>query len=118
MSLIGCEKNTSQKEVEENINFEMNPSFSSISSSTTYDFKVTLKSKMPLGGVIIDIIAIDEGSGTPILPQALGITSITSVSNLSVLNLPRQKWVETTVKVTSKQTATNSATAKFRVIYK
>lgn len=117
-SFAGCKKAAVQPVKEENIVFDVNTALSSISTSTTFAFQVTLKSKMPANGIRIDVTAIDESSGTAILPQATGITSTNVLNNVSVQNLPRQKWVEAMVKVTSISTSTNSASSRFRVIYK
>lgn len=118
--LASCGKTstTPQPPAEENIVFETNAGQNVTSPSGNFDFQVTLKSKMPAKGIRIEVSAIDEVAQTAILPQNSGITSTTAVTSASVQNLPRQKWVEATVKVTSLSTATNTASGKFRVIYK
>lgn len=114
-----CKKaSTPSAPKEENIVFETNAGSNAISTSGTFDFQVILKSKMPTNGIRIEVTANEEATGTSVTPQASGITTTTTSTNVSVQNLPRQKWVEATVKVTSISTSTNTASSKLRVIYK
>lgn len=114
-----CKKSTTTPVVkEENIVFETNAGLNAISTSGTFAFQVTLKSKMPTGGIKIEVSAIEEAGGAAVTPQPNPITSSTAVTDYSVQNLARQKWVVATVKVSSVTTPTNSSSQTFRVIYK
>lgn len=112
--LFSCKK----KEIEEIIVFETTAGSNTISTSGNYSFQITLKSKMPSNGIRIEVSAIEEVSGTSISPQMTPLNTSTAVNSVSVQNLPRQKWAEATVRVTSLTSSTNTASTKFRVIYK
>jgi uncharacterized protein YcfL len=116
--LTACSKKNSKPEPEQNIVFDINTSSAVIHSNSSYSFQVTLKSKMPVSGIKVEVSAVQEVAGTAVSPQPAAITSTTSATTASVQNLPQQKWVVATVRVSSATTATNTATQTFRVIYK
>lgn len=122
LTFFSCKKKTTPTPTptptEENIAFDLNTGATVNHTASNFDFQVTLRSKMPTKGIKIDVTASEEATGTAVTPQPSAINSSTSVTNASVQNLPRQKWVITTVKVTSLSTATNSATQTFKVVYK
>jgi hypothetical protein len=116
--LTACSKKNSKPEPEQNIVFDINTSSAVIHSNSSYSFQVTLKSKMPVSGIKVEVSAVQEVAGTAVSPQPAAITSTTSVTTASVQNLPQQKWVVANVRVSSATTATNTAMQTFRVIYK
>ena len=111
-----CEK--TKVEVEENISFELNAASAVINNGNTYDVKLTMKSKVPSWGVRVEATATEEAGGATVGPQAPATTLTLTTTNLSIQNLPRQKWVVVQVNVSSTKTTTNSSTQSFRIIYK
>lgn len=122
VGIVSCGKKSTPTPIptptEENIAFDLNTGATVNHTASNFDFQVTLRSKMPTKGIKIEVTASEEATGTAVTPQPSAINSSTSVTSASVQNLPRQKWVVTTVKVTSLSTGTNSATQTFKVIYK
>lgn len=118
LTLGACSKKASGPEPEENIAFDLNTSSAVIHSSSSYSFQVTLRSKLPAAGIKIEVSAVQEVAGTTVSSQPAVITSTTTVTTAVVQNLPQQKWVVATVRVSSAATATNTATQTFRVVYK
>lgn len=116
--LLGCGKKPPAPEVEENVVFELNASQAAISTNSNYDFKLTMRSKLPKAGIRIELSATEEAGGAAVTPQPAPVTTTAATADLSVQNLPRQKWVIATVKVTSVSTSTNTSTQTFRVVYK
>lgn len=112
---MSCEKN--EIEAEENIVFETNATSTIIHSGSSFDLKVTIKSKLPSTGLILEVNASDEASGTAIFQSGSLNVSTTTLNSL-IQNLPRQKWVVVRVKVKSTKTTTNAAEQSFRIIYK
>lgn len=113
--LVGCKKN--KIEVEENVVFETNASAAIINTASTFDLKVTIKSKIPSQGLKIAVTSIEEASGIAVV-QPAPITIFTSTGNITLQNLPRQKWVSVTVNVSSIRTISNAASQTFKIIYK
>ena len=115
---FGCGKKAPVPDVEENIVFDVNASQAVISSSSSYDFKVTIKSKLPKAGIRIEVSATEEAGGASVSPQPAPVNSTAAITDCVVQNLPRQKWVIVNVKITSLTTSTNTSTQTFRVVYK
>ena len=115
---LGCGKKTPVPDIEENIEFDLNATQAVISISSSYDFKVTIKSKLPKGGIRIEVSATEESGGALVSPQLAPFTSTNPIIDCTVQNLPRQKWVIVNVKITSITTSTNTSTQTFRVVYK
>jgi len=122
--LSSCKKNdnagsTVVSPTEPSIIFEIDASAANLSPSSIFDFNVKLTSSMPTAqGIKIDITAVEEVSGLSVSPQNPTTTSKNPNIALSVINLPRQKWVAVTVKVASVATMTNNASKTFSVVYK
>ena len=115
IGFLSCEKN--ETEVEENVVFETNATSTIIHSGSSFDLKVTIKSKLPSSGLILEVNATDEVSGATIF-QSGALNVSTTTLNSMIQNLPRQKWVVVRVKVKSTKTTTNVAEQTFRIIYK
>ena len=105
---LSCGKKESTPVIEENIQFDLNVSQAAISMGSTYNFRATLRSKLPRSGVRIEVSAVEESGGAAVTPQPAPITATTATADLTLQNLPRQKWVIATVRVTSANTATNT----------
>jgi hypothetical protein len=120
--LIGCSKGdggSTTPPTEPNITFDVDASSANINPGSTFNFNVKLTSAMPSSqGIKIDISASEEVTGNSVSPQNPTTTSTSATTPVSVINLPQQKWVVTTVKVSSVATPTNNATKTFRVVYK
>ena len=112
-----CKKETNTK-AEESLIFEMSAGTTAISTKANYDFEVVMRSAVPAQGVRIDVSAVEEIGGSVVSPQSPSIIVTGTNTNASVLNLPRQRWVVATVKLTSVKTLTNTTTQSFRVIFK
>lgn len=115
IGFLSCEKN--ETEVEENVVFETNATSTIIHSGSSFDLKVTIKSKLPSSGLILEVNAADEVSGATIF-QSGALNVSTTTLNSMIQNLPRQKWVVVRVKVKSTKTTTNVVEQTFRIIYK
>ena len=103
---------------EDNIAFTVDAANSNISPGSSFSFNVKLTSAMPAQGIKIEITAIDDVSGSSITPQNAAVSSSSTTTSVSIINLPQQKWVDVTVKVSSVATPTNYATQQFKVVYK
>lgn len=114
--LIGCKKNA--VEVEENIAFDISAASTVINPASSFDIKITMKSKVPSWGLKAEVSASEDVGGAAVSPQPSPLTFMTSTTTVSVQNLPRQKWVTVQVKVSSTKSTTNSAVQSFKIIYK
>ena len=103
---------------EDKISFTIDATNGAFSAAANYPFKLQLKSKMPPGGIKIEILANQEASGPAVTPQTPAFTTKDTLVNTAVSNLPRQLWVVTKVRVSSVTTTTNKDSATFRVIFK
>jgi hypothetical protein len=115
LTVLACKKN--KIEVEEKILFETNAASTNINSGSTFDLKITIKSKIPSNGLSIEVNASEENGGASII-QPGPISLVVSSANFMVQNLPRQKWVVVNVKVKSIRDPLNFAEQSFRIIYK
>lgn len=115
IGFVSCEKN--EIEVEEKIVFETNATSTIIHSGSSFDLNVTIKSKLPSTGLIVEVNATDEASGAAVFQSGSLNVSSTTLNSL-IQNLPRQKWVVVRVKVKSAKTTTNVSEQTFRIIYK
>lgn len=121
--VVACSKggggNPAPTPAETPIVFDVDAAAANTALGSTFGFNVRLISAMPSSqGIRIEVSANEEGTGTAISPQNPTITSTSSTVAASVISLPIQKWVITTVKVSSVATASNSATKTFRVVQK
>lgn len=104
---------------EASVAFDIDAAATNTAVGSIFDFNVRLTSTMPSSqGIKIEVTAIEEGTGTAISPQNPTIVSNSSTVAASVISLPIQKWVITTVKVSSVATASNNATKAFRIVRK
>ena len=103
---------------EDNIAFTIDASNGSILPGSSFSFNAKLTSAMPAQGIKIEITANDDVSGSNITPQNAAVQSSSITTSVSVINLPQQKWVDVTVRVSSVATPTNYATQTFKVVYK
>lgn len=116
IAFVSCTKKGAAPE--ENIAFELSSGSAIVNASNSFSFQITLKSKVPDSGVKIEVSAVEELAGTAVTPQPPSLTSTSATISSGVQNLPRQKWVVTSVKVSSVATPSNTATKTFRIVYK
>lgn len=98
--------------------FTTDASANNISVASSFPFKVTISSRIGYSGLNVAVTAVEEVSGLSVLPQPPSFKTNISDNSTSVINLPQQKWVVTTIKVTDLYNANNTASKTFRVIYK
>ncbi len=117
VAIAACKKPDTGPD-EAKISFTIDATNGAFSAAANYPFRVQLKSKMPPGGIKIEILANQEASGAVVTPQTPAFTTKDTLVNTAVSNLPRQLWVITKVRVSSVTTTTNKDSATFRVIFK
>jgi len=119
-SLVGCKKSSGGgTTAEENlsIGIDPDPGISVVTSlAATYDFKVLIKSKMPSGGVKIDVACTKDADNSIVFSQSLN-SSITPI-NTSVNNLQSGVVCTVRVTVTSLSKSSNTASLSFKVARK
>jgi len=98
--------------------FTTDAAANNISVASSFPFKVTVSSRIGYSGLSVAVTAVEEVSGLSVLPQPPSFKTNISDNSTSVINLPQQKWVVTTIKVTDLYNANNTASKTFRVIYK
>lgn len=98
--------------------FTTDAAASNISVASSFPFKVTISSRIGYSGLNVAVTAVEEVSGLSVLPQPPSFKTNIADNSTSVINLPQQKWVVTTIKVTDLYNANNTASKTFRVIYK
>lgn len=116
---ISYSKSESSGNVQEaTIVFSTDASAANTSLANNFPVAVTLTSKLPSSnGINISATMIDQTNNATIA-QNIGINSTGAISNIQLINLPRQHWCTVTVKVTSVATPSNFATKTFNVVYK
>jgi len=103
---------------EEKLAIKLSASGVEVSPSNSFPLTVTVTSKMPTGGVIIKVDAKREDNNASVLSITSPATSVAG-TNFTISPLPaNQVYVTVTVLVTSVTTASNTATASFRVVWK
>ena len=115
IAYLGCKKKSA--DIEPPIAFEMDADLVNVSFSDRFNFAVRITSAMPLFGVKVGSTAKEEISGQ-VVEQELPLYSNTAQAGQFIKNLPRQKWVIVTVKVSSFRDTLNCATKTFKVVYK
>lgn len=98
--------------------FTTNAAASNISVASSFPFTVTISSRIGFSGLNVAVTAVEEVSGLSVTPQPPNFKTNIADNSTSVINLPQQKWVIATIKVTDLFNANNTATKTFRVIYK
>ena len=104
---------------EENLNIGIDPDPGiTVASSigAIYDFKVTIKSKMPASGVKIDIVCTKDADNSNVFSQSVN-SSVTPV-NTSVGNLVAGILCTVKVTVTSVGKPSNTTSLNFKVARK
>jgi hypothetical protein len=84
--------------------------------STSYDFKVSIESRMPAQGVDISVVYRQDSDNTVVFSQ--NYATMTSPQNVTITNIPFNEVGTVTVVVTSKTRSTNTATKTFKLVRK
>ena len=124
---IACSKNSSGSGggggstpvIEENLLIGVDPDPGSAvasSLSATYDFKTTIKSKMPSAGIKIDMLCTKDADNSAVSSQTLSGSS--SSVNMSVTGLLPGVLCTVKITVTSVSKPSNTATLSFKVARK
>ncbi len=113
LGLFSCEKAAP----EQNIVFTMDATNNSIATGNSFPVAITLTSAMPSQGIKIEATTVNQVS-TSTLPQGAPYSTTSAKNTIVISSLPQQQWCTVTIKVTSNNTSTNTATQSFTVIYK
>ena len=116
MLITGCSKNVTNES--DSIVFTIDAAASNISVASNFQVVIKIISHISSDGLKVELTAAEEVSGASVLPQAPSFTTTTLDNSTSVINLPQQKWVVATIKITDVNNVKNTATKIFRVIYK
>ncbi len=118
VAIGGCRKAATSNR-SDIIDFTIDAAATNITVTSNFGVNIQIHSFInPLGGIKVESIAMEEITSGVISPQAPDFITKISANNTSIINLPRQKWVIATIKLTDIADAGNTATRVFRVIYK
>ncbi len=112
----GCVKTANN--TSDPIVFTTDAAASNISVASNFPVAIKITSRISYSGLKVTISAIEEVSGLTVAPQPPAIITNAVDNSSSIINLPQQKWVVATIKVTDVNNANNIASKSFRVIYK
>ena len=112
----GCVKTASNES--DPIVFTTDAAASNISVASNFPVAIKITSRISFSGLKVTITAVEEVSALTVAPQPPTFTTNAVDNSSSVINLPQQKWVLATVRVTDVNNANNTASKSFRVIYK
>jgi hypothetical protein len=113
---FGCSKSVSNDS--DPIVFTTSAATSNISVASNFAFTLKITSRISIKGLSVQVTAAEEVTGLSVSPQPPIFTTTVADNSSSVINLPQQKWVIATVKITDANNAKNTASKSFRVIYK
>lgn len=113
VAFFSCKKSTPEQKIQ----FTIDAVNNSVSTGSDFPVAVTLTSAMPSQGISIELSSINQTINAP-LPQGAPYSTKNDKNTMVVSNLPRQQWCSVTVKVTSNNTATNTDSKVFTVVYK
>jgi hypothetical protein len=113
VGLFSCEKAAP----EQKIVFTIDAVNNSTATGTNFPVAITLTSAMPSQGIKIEATTVNQGTGIA-LPQGAPFSTKSAKNTIVISGLPQQQWCSVTVKVTSNNTATNTDSKVFTVVYK
>lgn len=116
LAAVKCKKGAGPP-VEENLIISTDAPLYSETPGSNFSFILRVESAMPLSGVKIDFEVKGE-TDNQVYPQGPSIETLSSLTRISLVGLPRQKICICTVTVTSKSKSTNKATTSFRIVFK
>ena len=113
---FSCSKSASKES--DPIIFTTNAAVSNISVASNFAFTLKISSRISISGLSVQVSAVEEVTGLLVSPQPPIFTTTVADNSTSVINLPQQKWVVATIKITDVINAKNTVSKTFRVIYK
>ncbi len=113
---FGCSKKVSNES--EPIVFTTNAAASNISVASNFAFTLKITSRISASGLKVEVTAVEEVAGLSVSPQPPIFTTTVADNSTSIINLPQQKWVVATIKITDVKNEKNTASKTCRVIYK
>ena len=116
MLAFGCSKSVTNES--DPIVFTIDAAASNITVASNFGVGIKIASRISSNGLKVELTGVEEISSVAVLPQAPAFITTTVDNSTSIINLPQQKWVVATVKITDVNNAKNSASKSFRVIYK
>ena len=115
---IGCQKSPSNNLAdEENLTVQTSPvttnnNVEAPAPGPTFPLKITITSKMPSGGVRIDVLARPDGSTTPFFTESKN-SSVTD-NNFIITSTPKTVVCVVEITVTSNTKTSNKWTGSYR----
>lgn len=116
LTLNGCVKSAVNDS--DPIAFTIDAAASNISVASSFPVVIKITSRIGYSGLNVALTAVEEVSGLAVSPQPPSFKTNITDNSTSVINLPQQKWVVATIKITDLYNASNTASKSFRVIYK
>ena len=113
---FGCSKGASNES--DAIVFTTNAGTSNVSVASNFAFTLKIGSRISVSGLSVQVSAVEEVTGSSVSPQPPTFTTTVADNSTSVINLPQQKWVVATIKITDTKNTKNTVSKIFRVIYK
>ncbi len=113
---FGCSKGASNES--DAIVFTTNAGISNITVASNFAFTLKISSRISVSGLSVQVSAVEEVAGSSVSPQPPIFTTTVADNSTSIINLPQQKWVVATIKITDVKNAKNTVSKTFRVIYK
>ena len=114
ITMLKCDKDP---DAEDNLSISTDAPAYNETNGPDFNFRVTVESKMPPGGVRIIYTVRGEADNFN-YPQGPTIETFDKTTALKLINLPRQKFCIANVRVISKSQGTNNTSKDFRVVYK
>ena len=114
--LFGCSKSASNES--DPIVFTTNAAASNISVASNFAFTLKVTSRIAASGLKVQVTAVEEVASLSVSPQPPIFTTTVADNSSNIINLPQQKWVVATIKITDVKNEKNTASKTFRVIYK
>lgn len=116
VTTVGCDKPVPATP-EQDLLISIDAASYTIVAAPVFSFKVKVESTMPTGGVKIETSVVSEIDNVS-YPQGAPLNTYNPTNTINIGALPRQKICICTIKVTSLNKNTNTATAGFRIGYK
>ncbi len=112
-----CSKNGGSEEENLRVALDPNPGSSVVKAlGSSYSFKVIIQSKMPSGGVDVNVAYRKDSDNSVLFSQT--VQSSTTPVNLTVNNIPFNEVGTVTAEVKSRSKSSNTATVSFKLTRK
>src|SRR5436190_18165114 len=117
LTTAGCKKSSTPPPPEQDLIISTDAASYTIMPGPSLTFRLKIESAMPSSGVKIEYTVVSEIDNQN-YPQGPPINTYNNATGITIAGLPRQKICICTIKVTSLNKSTNTATVGFRVGYK